>query len=107
MLRRIIFLFIFLFILILFQVSFFSHFAVKGMVFNFFLLSIILICLFSRKREFAVSAALIGGFYLDIYSISKTGFFGFYTLITLSFAFLVRLVIRKYVQFPIFKQIQK
>ena len=107
MIRRTIFLFAFLFLLILVQVSFLAHFNIKGFALNLFLITILLICLFSSKREFAIAAALIGGFYLDIYSIGRAGFFGLYTLIVLSLAFFIRLVIRKYVQFPIFKRIQK
>ncbi|TFG35629.1 MAG: rod shape-determining protein MreD [Parcubacteria group bacterium] len=107
MIKKIIFLFLFLFFLVLVQASFFGHFSVKGSVFNFYLLTIILICLFSRERDFAIASALIGGFYLDIFSLGKTGFFGFYTLALLSLAFFIRLVIRKYVQFPIFKRVQK
>jgi len=107
MVKRIIFFFLFFFVLILLQASFLAHFAFKGMAFNLFLLTIILICLFSRELDFAVASALIGGFYLDIFSLGKIGFFGFYTLIIFGLAFLIRLVIRKYVQFPIFKRVQK
>lgn len=107
MIKRIIFIFLFFFFLILLQASFLAHFSFKGAVFNIFLLTVILICLFSRERDFAIASALIGGFYLDIFSLGKTGFFGFYTLVVLGLAFFIRLVIRKYVQFPIFKRVQK
>jgi len=107
MVKRTVFLFIFLFFLILIQTSFLAHFAFKGATINIFLFTLILICLFSREYYFAITSALIGGFYLDIFSLGKTGFFGFYTLVIVSLAFFIRLVIRKYVQFPIFKRIQK
>ena len=103
MVKTAIFLFIFLFFLVLAQASFLSHFSFKGISPNLFILTIILICLFSKKRDLAFASALIGGFYLDIYSFGKTGFFGFYTLTMLGLAFFLRLVIRKYVQFPLFK----
>lgn len=103
MARKTLFLFFFLFFLILAQSSFFPHFLIRGISFNFFLLAIVLVCLFAQDRNFALFSALIGGLYLDIYSFSGIGFFGMYTASLLCLAFFLRLVIRKYVQLPIFK----
>ena len=107
MIKKIIFLLFLFYILTLVQTSFWIYFSFKGMTFNLVLLLIIIISLFAQERWFAIASAFIGGFYLDVFSFSLTRFFGFYTLISVGLAFFIRLVIRKYVQFPIVKRIQK
>jgi hypothetical protein len=77
------------------------------MVFNLVLFAIILIGLFVRERQLALASALIGGFYLDVFSFSLTRFFGFYTLISVILVVFIRLILRKYVKFPVAKTIPK
>jgi rod shape-determining protein MreD len=101
MLKKIIF-FIFLFyILILLQTSFLIPFSIAGIIPNLVLVAVILVNLFNRTSEISgLIVALIGGLYLDIFSISFFGFFGFYTLISLIISLFLKFILKNYVKIP-------
>jgi len=105
MARKIIFCFVFFYLLVLIQTSFLVYFRVWGMVPDLVLIAVVLISLFSSNQLWGVSSALIGGFYLDVFSSSVIGFFGFYTLILLLFSIITRIILQKYVRIPFFKRI--
>ncbi len=86
---------LFFYILALFQTSFLIHFKVL----NFILLFIIFFNLFEKPEEnFGLISALIGGFFLDIFSEKPIGF---YVLILFGFSLLIKIILRKYIQLPI------
>jgi rod shape-determining protein MreD len=95
MVRKIFFLILFFYLLTLFQTSFFPHFWPV-------LIIVVLINLFEpQKEKLGLFSAFFGGFFLDIFS---ENFIGFWILILLTLAFFIKLVLRKHVQFPIFKR---
>ncbi|MDD2696790.1 MAG: hypothetical protein PHE52_01360 [Candidatus Pacebacteria bacterium] len=105
MTKKIIFCIILFYILILIQTSFSVYFKVLDLIPNLVLIAVVFITLFTPQQWWGVSAALIGGFYLDIFSLSNIGFFGFYTLVLLLFSFLSKIILQKYVRIPLFKRI--
>lgn len=106
MARKIILCIIFFYVLILIQTSFLVYFKVFGLVPDLVLIAVVLITLFfSPDQWWGLSSALIGGFYLDVFSSSVIGFFGFYTLILVIFSLLARIILQKYVRIPLFKRI--
>jgi len=106
MIKKIIFFIITFYILILLQTSFLVHFNVLGVVPNFVLIAVIFINLFSSSKQEKVLSALIGGFYLDVFSLdNRGGFFGFYTLIMLGLFLFLKVILEKYVRLPVIKKI--
>lgn len=106
MVKKIIFCIFFFYILVLIQTSFLVYFKAFGLVPNLVLIAAAFIILFfNSNQRLCVGSALIGGFYLDVFSLSPIGFFGFYTLILLVFSFLARIIMQKYVRIPLFKRI--
>ena len=86
------------YLLTLLQTSFFVHFTVWGLVPNLVLLAVILWNLFEdSKSPLGVFSALIGGFYLDVFS---NRFFGFNVLVLLIIALVIKLVIKRHVRIP-------
>jgi rod shape-determining protein MreD len=97
MLKKFVFLILFFYFLILLQISFLSRFFI--FLPNLVLVAIILINFFEeQKSNFGIFAALIGGFFLDIFSEQ---FFGYYFLISFSFAFFIKFVLKNYIQFEL------
>lgn len=87
------------------QTSFLVHFSLGGIVLNLVVVGVILINLFNFPQWQKLASVLIGGFYLDLFSLdSFGGFFGFYTLILLGFYFLLKIVSEKYVRFSAVKK---
>lgn len=95
MVRKVIILSILFYILALFQTSFLIHLRAL----NLSLLLVIFLNLFEKSEEnFGFIAALIGGFFLDIFSEKPIGF---YILILFSLSILIKLVLKRYIQLPI------
>ncbi len=106
MLKKIIILILGFYFLTLFQSSFLVHFSIRGMVPNLVLIAVIIINLFTFKDFwFIFGSTVIGGFYLDVFSLNHFGFFGFYTLILIIISLFINFVLRRYVSFPIIEKI--
>jgi len=98
MLKRTLISLVLFYFLVLVQGSFLIHFSVFGFVPNFVLILVIVINLFaSPKNWWGLASALIGGFFLDIFSAS---FLGFNLLILLAISLFLKMFLRKYVQVP-------
>jgi len=96
-----IFLLLFFYILTLIQTSFFVHLPLLRRV-PFIFIAVILSCLFVSQRSWwGVVAAFIGGFYLDVFSISDRGFFGFYVLIALVISLFIKFILKKHIHLAI------
>ena len=106
MIKKIIFFILIFYILTLIQASFLVHFKVLGIIPNFVLITVIFINIFNSSQWQKISSAVIGGFYLDIFSLSNMGgFFGFWTLILLGFSLFLKIILKKYVRFPVARKI--
>lgn len=104
MLKKIILILFLLYVLTLTQSSFLVHFTIFGIVPNLVLILVLLINLFTPLNDwFGVASALIGGFFLDIFSSGYFGFFGFYTLILLILSLFLNFILKKYVEVPFVK----
>ncbi|KKQ76925.1 MAG: hypothetical protein US98_C0019G0002 [Parcubacteria group bacterium GW2011_GWC1_38_6] len=89
---------ILVYFLVVIQYSFLVHFTALRHVPSLALISIILIFLLEKQENnLGVWMSLIGGFILDIFS--KSFFIGFYALILLSVMLLIRLVLKRNIQF--------
>ncbi len=98
MLKALVLLVAIFFILTLTQTSFLVHFPVFGIVLNVSLLLLVLFNVFeSPHKNVGLYAALISGFFLDIFSTRP---FGFWILIFFLVALFVKLIFRKYVRVP-------
>ncbi|MFQ6049825.1 MAG: rod shape-determining protein MreD [Candidatus Paceibacterales bacterium] len=87
-----------LYFLTLLQTSFFVHFF--SYLPNLVLVTIIAINLSEpQKNNFGIFSAIIGGFFLDIFS---ENFIGFYIFISISLAIFIKFFFKKYIQ-PVFK----
>ena len=101
MFKKIILILFLLYILTLIQSSFLVHFTIFGIVPNLVLILVLLINLFTPLNDwFGVVSALIGGFFLDVFSSAHFGFFGFYTLIFLILSLFLNFILKKYVEVP-------
>lgn len=101
MTKNIIFLFITFYILVLLQTSFLIHFSIQGIVPNLILAAVILINLIEKtEQKSGIASAIIGGFFLDIFSSRP---FGLDVLILLTTAIFIKIILRKYVRIPVFK----
>ncbi|MDP2967021.1 MAG: rod shape-determining protein MreD [bacterium] len=106
MVKKIIFFILIFYILTLIQTSFLVHFNILGITPNLVLIAVIFINIFNSSQWQKISSAIIGGFYLDIFSLNNVGgFFGFYTLILLGFSLLLKIILEKYVRIPVIRQI--
>jgi rod shape-determining protein MreD len=82
-----------LYLLAMLQASFFVHFF--DYIPNLILIVIILVNLFEKQENyFGVFTALIGGFYLDVFS---GRFFGLYLLLSFFISFFIKLVVKDYI----------
>lgn len=105
MVKKILILILFFYILVLLQTSFLVHFNIKGIVPNLVLVSVILINFFEKPKEYlGFLSAIIGGFFLDVFS---ENFIGFYILILVGLAIFIKFILKKYVRTPIIKVSQK
>ena len=104
MLKKIGILIIFFYFLSLAQTSFFARFSICGYALNLVLLSVVLICLFAPRyfkekdkwsaRWLGISSALIGGFFLSMFS---NYVFGLEILVLACIAVFIKFIIEKYV----------
>ncbi|MDO8436429.1 MAG: hypothetical protein Q7S82_03600 [bacterium] len=99
--RKVIILLFFLYILVLVQAGFFAHFPIFGFFPNFIFIFVIIINIFEKpKDKLGLCAGFLGGFFLDIFSLSNNLFFGFYTLISLFLVICIKFILMRYVQLP-------
>ena len=105
MLQKIIFFIFIFYILALIQGTFLVHFSVFGVVPNLVLILVVLINLFTAPSwsGAGILSAVIGGFFLDVFSSGYFGFFGFYTLFLLLVSFFLNFILKKYVEIPFIK----
>ncbi len=97
--KKIIISIIIYFIFAILQSSFIIYFGHLGKYLNLILISIIAWNIFENPKEiFGIVNAFIGGFFLDILS---GHFFGFYIIISLSLAIIIKFFLKKYVKIPI------
>ncbi len=100
--KKIIILVIFFYFLALLQTSFLVHFSVLGFISNLIFILVIFWNLFEKSEHFlGVFNALIGGFFLDVFS---DRIIGFNILILLAIALFIKLVLRKHVRLPIIEK---
>lgn len=94
---------IFLFyFLALFQSSFLLHFNIFAWTPNIILIVLILWGIIeSPKKYCALWASLIGGFFLDIFSVR---FFGFNILLFLAMSLFLKFIFKNYVRIPFFEK---
>lgn len=95
---------LFLYILVLFQASFWPRFDLFSgswlRYLNAVLAFVVVFSLFEKRKEGgSLAAAAFGGLFLDLYS---ENFFGFWTIILLSSATLIKFILRRYVRVPTF-----
>lgn len=96
--KKILILVLFFYFLALFQASFLVHFKIWGMAPNLILILVIFINLFERPKNITgISSAVIGGFFLDIFSSKPIGF---EVLILLGLAVFIKIILKRYVQIP-------
>ena len=94
MFRKTLIFLLFFYFLALWQTSFLVHFKLLGVA-PLILISVIFINLFEKAKNYSgIFAAFIGGFFLDIFS---SGIIGFYALIILATAILIKIILRNYV----------
>jgi rod shape-determining protein MreD len=105
MVRKTIISVLFLFFLAVFQTSFLIRFSFFGIVLNLVIIAVFLVNLLEKKEnKLGVICAFLGGFFLDIFSLSGF-FFGFYVLVCLIISFFIKFVFKRYVQTPTLKEI--
>jgi len=82
------------------QTSFLIYFSIFGLVLNLVFIFVILLNSFERIEDnTGMLAALLGGFFLDVFS---SRFFGFYTLILVFLSLIIKYVIKKHIN-PVIK----
>lgn len=89
---------IFYFLSIL-QTSFFPHFGILSGIFNpIFILVILANFIEKSDGVFGILLAIIGGFFLDVFS---AGFIGRNVLILLGLSLIIKFTLRRYVRAPV------
>ncbi len=99
MIKQIVLLILIFYFLTLLQSSFLVHFTLFWGMLNFIFIAVILLNIFTSDIKLGISAAVIAGFFLDIFS---ENFFGFWFLILLTLSCFIKFVLEKYVQLPKF-----
>lgn len=101
MLLKTILLFFIFYFLVLLQGDFLVHFKIFNAVPNLILLFIVFFNLLEKsKSKLGFLAAFLGGFFLDVFSVSHNLFFGFYVLVSLLISVFIKLIFKRYVSFP-------
>lgn len=91
--KKIIISLLFFYVLALFQTSFLVHFSALNLI----LILIFFLNLFEKSEEnFGLISALIGGFFLDVFS-ERT--IGFHVLILFLLSLSIKLILRRYIRF--------
>ncbi|MCX6738027.1 MAG: hypothetical protein NTY11_01240 [Candidatus Parcubacteria bacterium] len=94
--------FIAFYFLAIFQVSYLTHFKIVGGLWNPVLIAVVFLNFFEKKEDKSgLIIGALGGFYLDLFS---PYFLGFFTLIGLGIAFLIKYIrpfldIKKFISF--------
>ncbi len=100
--KRIVVLIILFYFLALLQTSFLVHFSILGLIPNLIFILVIFWNLFEKPEHFlGVFNALIGGFFLDVFS---NRIIGFNILILLAIALFIKLVFKKHVRIPVIEK---
>ena len=98
MLKKILISIIVFYFLVLIQTSFLVHFTIFDAVPNIVLILIIIWNFLEKRRNYlGITNALIGGFFLDVFS---SHFIGFYVLILVGLAIFIKLIFKRYVRIP-------
>jgi rod shape-determining protein MreD len=97
MIKNIVFFILLFYFFALLQASFLVHFSLWGFFPNLILITVILLNIFNRDIKLGVGAAVVGGFFLDVFS---SNFFGFWILILLTAALFINFVLKRYVRLP-------
>lgn len=101
MIKKILIFIILFYFLALVQTSFMIYFKVWNMVPNFILFSVVVWNIFEKAdNKFGLYQAIIGGFFLDVFS---NRFIGFNILILVILVILIKLFFRRYVRIPFFE----
>ena len=91
-----------IYFLVLFQNSFLAHFSFLGITVNIVFIGLVIWNIFEdAKNRFGIYLAVIGGFFLDIFSPS---FIGWNILILVLIALILKIIFSKYVRLP-FKKV--
>ncbi len=102
--KKILILIIIFYILALLQTSFLIHFSFFNITPNFILIAVLLLNLLEEPRKNnGIFGAVISGFFWDIFSNRPIGF---HILILAGLAILIKIILRRYVQFPVVKRFQ-
>ena len=105
MARRILILIGIFYFLALFEISFLIHFKILNKVPSLILILILLLnSLENPNRDSGLFVAFFGGLFWDIFSTRPIGF---HILILITLAIFIKLFLKKYVRFQIFKRAQK
>lgn len=95
MVKRLLFLVLIFYVLVLIQTSFFIPFG--GI--NLILLLTIFLNIFEKSEgTIGLSSSLIAGFFLDAFSNKP---FGLYLFFLLALSLLIKLILKRYIQFPV------
>lgn len=98
MIRNFLIIILFFYILILFQISFLIHFNVGGIIPNLIVIGVIFWNLFeSPQKKFGILSAIVGGFFLDIFSQRPIGFHIAFLMVL---AIFLKFIFKKYVRIP-------
>ena len=96
---RIIVLLVVLYACALLQTSFLVHVSPGGLAPNFILLLVVAISFFEETQSYgSYIAAIFGGLLLDIFA---GGFIGVWVFGLLGFSFAIKIILSRYVRFPI------
>jgi rod shape-determining protein MreD len=101
--RTVFFLIILFFFLTILETSFLVHFRIFDFIPNLILIAIILINLFEKTENLrGVFSAILGGFFLEVFSSNFWGynFFGFYILLFLLISIFIKLIFKRYFRLP-------
>lgn len=98
MFKKVLISIIVLYFLVLFQTSFLVHFALWGVVPNLIILLVIILNIYEKEDNYlGVYNAIIGGFFLDIFS---NRIIGFNILVLVILAVLLKLIFNRYIHVP-------
>ena len=103
MLKKILLSTLLFYFLVLIQTSFLVHFTIFNAVPNIILILVVIWNLLEKRENYlGIINALIGGFFLDVFS---SHFIGFYILILMGLAIFIKLIFKKHVRIPFIDKI--
>jgi hypothetical protein len=105
MVKKVLLIIFIFYFLVLIETSFLIHFNFSKIIPNLVFVFIIIMNFFNFPLWQKIFFAIIGGLYLDIFSLSAPfNFFGFYTVALVMGCFVLGLFLKKYVRIPIFQE---